>query len=132
MKLGLIAGTAVAAGVLGAIGLVPASAGPLADVVIADLNNAAELAKANGDAAGAACWTALAGERLNRIVLPPKPGLFELTEAARLTRQNIAKPLISDATAQACGPVARDAAVTINALAGRAGLSFLPIPLPKF
>ena len=122
--------------ILASLGLIalasPAFADPLQDIVIADLNAAAKLATANGDAVGAACWTALAGERLNLIVLPKGAGVFQAAEAARLTRTNVAKPIISDATASACGPVARDAVVTINQLAARVGLSMLPIPFPKF
>jgi len=118
---------ALAAGLAG-----PALADPLQDLVTADLNAAAALATANGDAIGAACWTALAAERLNRIVLPKGAGVFQLVEGARLTRANLAKPIVSNATAQACGPVALDAAVSINALVARVGLGIAPIPLPKF
>ena len=110
----------------------PAFADPIQDIVIADLNAAAKLATANGDTVGAGCWTALAAERINRIVVPTGAGVFQLAEAARLTRVNLAKPIISDATASACGPVARDAVVTINQLAARVGLSMLPVPFPKF
>lgn len=109
-----------------------ALADPLTDAVIRDLNAASALATANGDTAGAACWTALAGERLNRIILPTGAGVFQTVEAARLTKVSLAKPIISDATASACGPVARDAVITINQLAARVGLSLAPIPLPKF
>ena len=109
-----------------------AHADPLQDAVVADLNAAAALAKANGDDVGAACWTALAGERLNRIVLPKSAGVFQLVEGARLTKANLSKPLVSNATASACGPVALDAAVSINSLVARVGLSLVPIPLPKF
>ena len=109
-----------------------AAEGPLQDIVVKDLNAAAALAKANGDLAGEACWTALAGERINRVVLPSGAGIFQLTEAARLTRVNLAKPIVSDLTASACGPLARDAGMTIGQLAARVGLSVLPIPWPKF
>ena len=108
--------TIVILAVLAAIGASPVRADPLQDIVIADLNAAAALATANGDTAGAACWTALAGERMNRVVLPKGAGVFQLVEGARLTKASLAKPLVSNATASACGPVALDAAISINQL----------------
>ena len=111
---------------------VAAKADPLQDAIVSDLNAAAALATANGDPIGAACWTALAGERLNRIVLPKSAGVFQLVEGARLTKANLSKPIVSNATASACGPVALDAAVSLNALIAKLGLAIAPIPLPKF
>ena len=122
----------IAAFLLAAVGASPVRADPLQDVITADLNAAASLATANGDTAGAACWTALAGERLNRIILPKGAGIFQLAEGARLTKASLAKPIVSNATASACGPVALDAAVSINQLVARVGLGFVPIPLPRF
>lgn len=110
----------------------PAHADTLHDTIVKDLLDTADFAHANGDIPGEVCARALAKERLNLIVLPPKPGVFMLIEAARLSRQNASKPIISDAAASACGPVARDIGATIAQLAARAGLAAIPLPFPKF